>query len=293
MTKKILFLIFSLFFYSNNLFADGFCEESNPNESSSGVITMTGAESSHADCSFAPDSYQVVIYELGLCNGNPTAPTTSTAYTTTNCTMVINSPSGQTVDLAAGSEAALSDFSRPADGTYTHGYLLIKNTFGIKVTKQFSSTMHQFNTSNNGKFCWTLSGSLKNSEYDSWSNPTTYVNCGDEADAAPALYTETLDRFGASTYNYGPVNVSGGSILAYLVADSDDKLVTADAAADRLFGIQTFTNAIVVDSDSKDFTISFGVNQASSLIYTDEGNSNQYEVYAFGSGPFSCTMTVN
>ena len=49
---------------------------------------------------------------------------------------------------------------------------------------------------------------------------------------------------------------------------------------------------VIVSTDSSLFTVSFGVNQASSMWMTDEGAANQYDVYAIGSGPFSTFMTV-
>ena len=64
--------------------------------------------------------------------------------------------------------------------------------------------------------------------------------------------------------------------------------------ADRLFGVQTFTTPVVVTSSSSVFTISFGVNQASSMWMSEDGGlpANEYQVYAIGSGPFSTFMTV-
>ena len=291
----ILFLI-SLGF-SINSYADGFCEgplgAENAIESAAGVITYQGNENAIGDCAFAPDEYTVTIYEMGLCTSDPTAPTTSSAYALDTCSTVINSPSGQTINLAAGSELTLTDVTRPTNGTYTHAYMVLGNSFGITVTKQFTNTMHRYDTATSGNFCWTTSGTEHNSDWSGTpANPTTFANCGDEEDAAPATYTEILDAFDTDTYNYGPVSVESGNLTAYLVTDSNDRLVNAVKTADRIFGKQTLNTAAEVTSTSSSFVVSFGVNQATSPHMRDEGSSNTYDVIAFGSGPFSAFITV-
>lgn len=291
----ILFLISLGFSFSS--YADGFCEgplsEENAIESAAGVITYQGNENAIGDCVFAPDGYQVTIYEMGLCTSDPTAPTTSSAYEKDTCSTVINSPSGQTINLAAGSELTLTDVTRPTNGTYTHAYMVLGNSFGITVTKQFTNTMHRYDTATSGNFCWTTSGTKYNSDWgDPPANPTTFANCGTEGEAAPAMYTEILDDFDEDTYNIGPVSVESGNLTAYLVTDSNDRLVNAVKTADRIFGKQTLGTAVEVTNTSSTFVVSFGVNQATSPHMSNEGSLNTYDVIAFGSGPFSAFITV-
>jgi hypothetical protein len=294
--KAIIILFLISLGFSINSYADGFCEGTlaaeNAIESAAGVITYQGNENAIGDCAFAPDGYQVTIYEMGLCTSEPTAPTTSSAYETDTCSTVINSPSGQTINLAAGAEMTLTDVTRPTNGTYTHAYMVLGNSFGITVTKQFTNTMHRYNTSTSGNFCWSTTGSEHNSDYGSPANPTTFASCGDEEDAAPAMYTEILDQFDTDTYNYGPVSVESGNLTAYLVTDSNDRLVSSIRTADRIFGKQTLGTAAEVTSTSSSFVVSFGVNQATSTQMSDEGTANTYDVIAFGSGPFSAFITV-
>ena len=291
----ILFLI-SLGF-SINSYADGFCEgplgAENAIESAAGVITYQGNENAIGDCAFAPDEYTVTIYEMGLCTSDPTAPTTSSAYALDTCSTVINSASGQTINLAAGSELTLTDVTRPTNGTYTHAYMVLGNDFGITVTKQFTNTMHRYDTATSGNFCWTTSGSKHNSDYNEAPiDPTPFASCGAAGDAAPAMYTEILDQFDVDTYNYGPVSVESGNLTAYLVTDSNDRLVNAVKTADQIFGSQALTTPVEVTDTSSSFIVSFGVNQATSTQMSDEGSLNTYDVIAFGSGPFSAFITV-
>ena len=252
--KKLFLILFFVLGFTGQAIADGFCEgplgTEKAIESATGVITFSGAEGSIGDCSFAPDEYQVTIYEMSLCTSIPTAPTTSSAYDTSSCSVVINSPSGQTVNMAAGTEVALTDFTAPPIGTYTHGHMVIGNSFGIKVTKQFTNTMFRHDTSATGNYCWTLADTEHTSDFSGVpTDPTPFASCGGSGDAVPAMYTEILDAFGSGVYNYGPVDVQSGTITAYLVTDSNDQLVNAVKTADRLFGIQVFTTPVEVKPD--------------------------------------------
>ena len=119
-----------------------------------------------ADCAFAPDEYTVKIYKMALCTTAPTRPTTSDTYDVSSCVDVINSPDGQDVNLAAGSEMTLSDVTRPANGSYSYGYILMANTFGIKAKKQFTNTMHTYEDGASGNYCWTKDATAYSSEVD-------------------------------------------------------------------------------------------------------------------------------
>ncbi|MDA9097210.1 hypothetical protein N9J50_02620 [Methylophilaceae bacterium] len=262
-------------------------------EDADGVITFTGVESSMGDCAFAPDEYTIKIYKMALCTSTPTRPTTTDTYDVSSCEDVIVSPDGQDVNLAAGSEITLSGVTRPANGSYSYGYILMANTFGIKAKKQFTNTMHTYQDGATGNYCWTKDAAAYNSDSDSagWSDPSPLVECGGASGTA-GTYVETLDQFDVGQYTAGPISVTNGTLSADLITDASGLLVTAITTADRLFGVQTFTTPIIVTTDSSLFTVSFGVNQASSIWMTDEGAANEYDVYAIGSGPFSTFMTV-
>ena len=288
---KIIVTLTMLSFFSN-VKAQGYCSGTGVSEDADGVLTFTGDESLMADCAFAPDEYTIKIYKMALCTTAPTRPTTSDTYDVSSCVDVINSPDGQDVNLAAGSEMSLSDVTRPANGSYSYGYILMANTFGIKAKKQFTNTMHTYNAGPSGNYCWTKDATADSSDVDkTWTSPAPYVECGDASGTA-GTYVETLDQFDAGEYTAGPISVTGGTLSADLITNASGLLVTAPTTADRLFGVQTFTTPVEVTSGSTVFTVSFGVNQASSMWMTDEGADNEYDVYAIGSGPFSTFMTV-
>jgi hypothetical protein len=237
---------------------------------------------------------------MSLCTANPVAPTAGAAFNAGICSMVIDSPAGQIINMAAGSEIALTDFIRPPNGKYTHGHMLISNSFGLKVTKQFTNTMWQNGSSNKGNYCWTLAATEPASDFQDGLPPSVFTgttnkaNCGDAAAVAPAMYTQIQDEFdnsGPQQFKILDNPVESGTISAYLIKASTGLLVTAENTADRLLGIQSFSTPIVVEPDSKAFTITFGVNQATQTFLGDKA-SGQYNVVAFETGPFSSFMTV-
>ena len=187
----------------------------------------------------------------------------------------------------------LSDVTRPANGSYSYGYILMANTFDIKVKKQFTNTMHTWSGGRSGNYCWTKEVTSYSSEAEDWEENTSLVECGDAGGTA-GTYTEILDNFDREVYTIDATPVTGGTLSADLITNANGQVVGAIEIADRLFGVQTFTTPVVVTSDSSVFTVSFGVNQASSLWMTDQGSRiDEYEVYAIGSGPFSTFMTVD
>ena len=293
---KIIATLTMLSFFSNAN-AQGYCDATGASEDADGVITFTGDESTIGFCAFAPDEYTVKIYKLALCTTAPTRPTTTDTYDVSSCVDVINSPDGQDVNLAAGSEMILSDATRPADGTYPYGYILMANTFGIKAKKQFTNTMKTYQDGTAGNYCWTKDATAYTSDSDvgGWTDPTPLAQCGGAGGTA-GTYTEILDAFDTDEYITGPISVLGGDITADLITDANGLVVTATQTADRLFAIQTFIpiEPVVIAPSSTEFTVSFGVNQAASLWYYEQPvGSSEYQVYAIGSGPFSTYMSAN
>ena len=289
---KIIATLTMLSFFSNAN-AQGYCDATGASEDADGVITFTGDESTIGFCAFAPDEYTVKIYKMALCTTAPTRPTTTDTYDVSSCVDVINSPDGQDVNLAAGSEMTLSDVTRPANGSYSYGYILMANTFGIKAKKQFTNTMHTFEAGPSGNYCWTKNATDYSSNAETWDpDGTTLVECGGAGGTA-GTYTEILDNFDTNDYQEDGIAVTGGTISADLITSANGLVATAAKTADRLFGLQTFSSPVVVTTGSSLFTVSFGVNQASSMWMTSGGvPANEYQVYAIGSGPFSTFMTV-
>ena len=103
---------------------------------SSGVVSESDINSG---CDTAPAEYEIVIYKLYLCTSIPTEATTSSTVVLTPCTQIFNNSSGATAAVTQGAEIVLDGtYTRPPNGTYTHGYAYMDNTFGITWAGELS-----------------------------------------------------------------------------------------------------------------------------------------------------------
>ena len=124
--------ITSLFTFSEGTKAENFNMRPCP---ASGTKTLSQLEALGFDGEFAclhtPDQYKLTIYEMGLCEFDPTT-TSAFIKTNNNCVQTMLSVSGTEVDLAPGSASSTSAVLpsskvRPASGTYNYAYILLSN----------------------------------------------------------------------------------------------------------------------------------------------------------------------
>ena len=108
-----------------------------PSEQTDSAFATANSEG----CSATPDKYEIVIYEMGLCTGG-TSPTAGGTLNRTNCTATFTSSGGQTVDLAGSASITLdsSNSTAPSPNTYTWGYMVMANTFGLRGSLQTSQS---------------------------------------------------------------------------------------------------------------------------------------------------------
>ena len=249
-------------------------------ESSSGVISKAAAE---AGCQDEPTSYGVVIYNVYLCTAAPTAPTVASSIDLTNCEEVFSNSSGYSASLSTGAAVSLSGTAtRPSDGTYTHGVIIMDNTFAITASKQFE-VAYNGQVSGNGVYCATADGS---GTAAAATSPTNTSICGTSAVTA-GTFTETLTSFDNPFTATGTVtNVAGAgaNITAYFV-DTDENLAAAEAVVDKLHGVVEFASSATVTSSTTNVDLSFNVGEGMSV---DGSGSAMF----FGSGPFQATLTV-
>ena len=247
-------------------------------ESSSGVISEAAA---NASCQDEPTSYGVVIYNVYLCTAAPTAPTVASSIDLTNCEEVFSNSSGYSASLSTGAAVSLSGTAtRPSDGTYTHGVIIMDNTFAITASKQFE-VAYVGQVSGVGVYCATANGS---GTAAAASSPTNTSICGNSAVTA-GTFTETLTSFdNPFTATAENVAGTGANITAYLV-DTDQNLAATEAAVDKLHGVVEFASSATVTSSTTNVDISFNVGEGMSV---DGLGGSMF----FGSGPFQATLTV-
>ena len=251
----------------------------------SGVLSESDIKSG---CEHTPDSYEIVIFEMYLCTSQPTAPTTSATADLTNCSQVFNSASGATANVSQGESIDLTGtYIRPPDGTYTHGYARMDNTFGITTSFQIDGSM-EGQASGSGVFCRTVLGS--GSHTSSATHDDESVCSSSEVTAGK--YTETLTHFDGVGEDWkvqdtaNNINGTSASVTGILV-DSNGHLAATEGEVDKLDGLVTFANAITVSPDTTSLTMSFNLGEGMSL------NSAGGDKIFIGSGPFQAIMEAN
>ena len=236
-------------------------------------------------CASAPNTYEVIAYEMYLCTSQPTAPTTTSAMSLDNCFKNWELSSGATLAVKQNETIDVPGImSRPPNGTYTHGVMLIDNTFGITMAMQFDEAVTgQDGTS--GIYCASVAGS--GNYGSSNTRPSASSTCGSSA-ITPGKFVETLTSFGDTfDANVTASNLNGtsASITGFLV-DTNGHLAENDADVDKLTGFLTFSTPVVFTESTTTLIMSFNVGEGMSL-YND--GSNQL---TFGSGPFQAIIST-
>ena len=247
-----------------------------------------GADFIDDGCDETPALYEVVIYKLYLCTSAPTEATTTSTVDLTPCSQVFNSSSGATASVTQGSEIVLDGtYTRPPNGTYTHGYAYMDNTFGITWAGELSAAMTGM-TGGTGVFCGTVAGSGTHAKGSTHTNSSV---CGSSAITA-GKFVETLAQFGGSGSAFSSkaevenINNTSAAIVGYLV-DSNEHRASTTGEVDKLEGLVTFANPVVITPDTTSLSMTFNVGEGMHLV---NGGSNKLFI---GSGPFQAIMTAN
>ena len=239
-------------------------------------------------CEAQPDEYEIVIFNLYLCTSSPTIPTTTSAIdlTSGDCVEIFDNPSGSTAAVTQGSELNLTGtYTRPPNNTYTHGYAMMDNIFGITASIEFAGNMSG-QTGGTGTFCGTVAGS-GTSNTDSDPNNSTVCST---SPVTAGKFVETLESFGGEggfegTAEVNNINGTTAGITGILV-DTSGQLATTDADVDKLEGLISFANPVTFTDAVTEVTLSFNVGEGMSL-YVNGGN------LGMGSGPFQAIITTN
>ena len=279
---KILFLFLSLILIF---------EITASKEANAAACTVTNGVYSETEiksgCEATPDFYEIVIYKMYLCTSTPTIPTVTAAADLTNCSQIFNSDAGATANVAQNSDVDLTGtYTRPPDGTYTHGYAMMDNTFGITAAIQIDGSMDG-QASGSGVFCRTVSGSGNHTKA---SGSHTDESVCSATEVAAGKYTETLTHFGGSGDAWTRVadaTPTPGSTIKGLLVDSNGHLAANEGEVVKLEGLVGFANAITVTPNTTSLTMSFNLGEGMSL------NSAGADKIYMGSGPFEAIFVAN
>ena len=284
---KYLFLILSIIF----VFEIANSKQAEACTINSGVVkkVSTGAEDAIDDgCDTTPTLYEVVIYKLYLCTSSPTEATETSTVVLTPCSQVFNSSSGATASVTQGADIVLDGtYTRPPDGTYTHGYAFMDNTFGITWAGELAASMTGL-TGGTGVFCGTVAGSGTHAQGSTHTNSSV---CGASA-ITPGKFVETLEHFDApgedilTKVEVPNINGTTAAIAGYLV-DTNGHRATSSGEVDKLEGLVTFATPVVVTPNTTSLSMRFNVGEGMHL-----GKEDPNKLY-IGSGPFQAIMTAN
>ncbi|MDC3110914.1 hypothetical protein OA413_01720 [Pelagibacteraceae bacterium] len=278
----IYFAVFTLIASLNLSFADSHVENCTI---TSGVFDKS-EPIDNGYCASAPNAYEVVAYEMYLCTSAPTAPTTTSSMGLDNCFKNWEVSAGSTLSVQQNQTIDVpGTMSRPPNGTYTHGVMLIDNTFGITMAMQFDEAVTaQDGTS--GIYCATVAGS---GTYGSSNTiPTATSTCSASAITA-GKFVEILTTFDSTfdaTATADNLNGTSASITGYLI-DSSGNLAENDADVDKLMGAISFASAVNFTDLTTTLTMSFNVGEGMA-IYNNGSNR-----LVFGSGPFQAVITTD
>ena len=229
----------------------------------SGLTDAQFAQQKSNGCAQTPEKYEIVIYEMGLCTG-ASSPITGGTLDRTNCTATFTNATGQTVDLAGSNSVTLdsSNSTQPSPNTYTWGYMVIANTFGLKGSISTSQSTWR-STSNS----MASNSSSTNAEFtESLTNFDSGNNCDSSASA---------------TMNLGTMSA--------ILTDSDLAEATSCSGVTRLVGAFSPTTAYTISPSTTALKMTFTVtNNGMSVI---PNPSSPFGVAQFGSGPFQ--MEIN
>jgi len=227
-------------------------------------------------CTDTPDRFEITIHELGLCTAQPIQAGPPMTFSKNDCVVTMTS-TGVTADLANSTVSLPSMKGRPPSNTYTHAYIIITNTFGLK-----GSVTIKNGSGADVKYC---SKTVRSNNSNSTSGTLLGSFCTAED------HTETLNDFGDLTFSayFGPEAMDGGGEVSALLTDSNLTTATSSGDVQRLIGVfETNAGTPVVINDSSN-----GLEMQ--LTVTDIGYGIQFQngvPVDFGSMPFKPIFTT-
>ena len=252
---------------------------------SAGVTTAPTNDS----CEIEPASYGITLYEKYLCTNLPTVPASGTAFALgvgTNCFQTFDSSTGSTVDMNSSSTGVTFEgtFTRPPNGVYNYGVMIIKNEFRIKADLELTANITG-DAGGTGKFCVSTSNTGDEDDGNS-------LSCAAADGATPGTFTSKLTTFGGACGSFvgsASFTFTSNDVISAWLLNSNNKLAqscTESAAKATLFGVQTFANPVIITELTSGFNMAFGVSSGSSF-WQNGGGGN----YSIGSGPFKAIIT--
>ena len=264
-----------------------------------GVISESDIDN---NCDSKPDIYEVVIYKLYLCTSAPTEATTSSTVVLTPCSQIFNNASGATASVTQGSDIDLDGtYTRPPNGTYTHGYAYMDNSFGITWSGKIDGIKNGHTGSSGGNntgaggggtgvYCATMPNA---GTHKQGSTHTNSSKCSANDDLTAGKFVETLEQFGGFNDSFlsravvSNINGTTAGIIGLLVDENEHRAATT-GEVEKLEGLVTFADPVVITTATTSLSMSFNVGEG--MTFSDHLNNDTLDI---GSGPFQAIMKAN
>ena len=217
-------------------------------------------DSMSSDCYATPAVMEVPFYELGFCISDPLE---NYSFSRANCSKAWSSTSPQTIDLAKFNYTGLTSglTHEIPYRTYTHAYVIIGNTWGMKGEAYFNSKTYYSDA--DGQVTENLSN------YSKFDNKITDME-GTEGTGSCYDYAETTD--------YGPIK----AVL------TDSNLLTATGSSScnssvRMVGSIDLDTDLIMNKSVKSYNLTWIVRNMGLYVNWSSGGNSPTE---FWSGPF-------
>jgi len=222
--------------------------------------------SSTGEVLFEPDAYGITIYEIGLFRSNPTRDPIDFS----DAVVVYENSSGEDITVVDGAPTILSGtINRPPNGTYTHGYVIMKPE--IRLTAKYTTGVTTYFTKGTDLSISGFGSGLRND-----SSLADYLAGSDVDDYGETVWT--MDGLGLSaTYPVFEGEITGGNV--YLTA-GDYSIATPSSAvtsACRIVGIIDF-GSVTIDDSVTGVDYKFKVTEGAVFQPLDQTGTN-YAIY--------------
>ena len=211
-----------------------------------------------AHCFQTPTVMEVPFYELGFCTSDPLS---GFSFSRDNCEKAWDSSTPQTIDLSKFNYSGLTSgltYKIP-NKTYTHAYVIVGNTWGLKSEAYFNNTTYY--SDENGSATETAADFSKfNDTINSMSGTEAPDNCYD--------YENSTD--------YGPIK----AVITDSSLNTASNASTCNSAV-RLVGSIDLDNDLTMSDSVKSYNLTWIVRKMG--IYVENGGGAPAN---FWSGPF-------
>ena len=263
---------FAAFFVNSEAYADTSCGPNSNATAHTGVGNAANSQNTY--CFATPQVLQMKFYEFGLCDG------TADPANRSNCTAVFKNTNGKDVNLSAGGVSDLVDAVTLAEGSYSHGYLIVSNTVELNLSIEFASDRTD-DDGDTGKVCYTDGRKISTDSNDiAYPGDTgnSIVSCAAQANAVNSKETLALNGCGigyTSSYPNYQYSAKGVTVTTDLYLVKADGTLSNSCAADHaFFAVQPFQNPVNITGDTSGLDVAISLSGAVSVGFTANGANN-------------------